>query len=156
MGKPKFAYYTCMRIDLANFTPIPSLIGGIIIGFAVVLYFYATGRLVGVSGIANNTLIKKENRFTNLIFLIGLITGPIIYKIFISEEIPFFINDNLITIILGGLLVGIGTQIGMGCTSGHGVVGISRFSKRSLIATLCFIFSGVIIVYLMNSLGFGI
>ena len=142
-----------MKIDFVNFTPIPALIGGIIIGLAVVLFFYSTGRLAGVSGIANNALAKNTNRATNLLFLIGLISGPIFYQLFISSDVPYLINNNTLIIIIGGLLVGIGTQIGMGCTSGHGVCGISRFSVRSIIATISFIFSGVIVVYLMNILG---
>ena len=142
-----------MKIDFVNFTPIPALIGGIVIGLAVVLFFYSTGRLAGVSGIANNALTKNTNRATNLLFLIGLISGPIFYQLFISSDIPYLINNNTLILIIGGLLVGIGTQIGMGCTSGHGVCGISRFSLRSIIATISFIFSGVIVVYLMNILG---
>ena len=142
-----------MKIDFVNFTPIPALIGGIVIGLAVVLFFYSTGRLAGVSGIANNALTKNTNRATNLLFLIGLISGPIFYQLFISSDVPYLINNNTVILIIGGLLVGIGTQIGMGCTSGHGVCGISRFSVRSIIATISFIFSGVIVVYLMNLLG---
>ena len=142
-----------MKIDFVNFTPIPALIGGIVIGLAVVLFFYSTGRLAGVSGIANNALTKNTNRATNLLFLIGLISGPIFYQLFISSDVPYLINNNTVILIIGGLLVGIGTQIGMGCTSGHGVCGISRFSVRSIIATISFIFSGVIVVYLMNILG---
>ena len=142
-----------MKIDFVNFTPIPALIGGIVIGLAVVLFFYSTGRLAGVSGIANNALTKNTNRATNLLFLIGLISGPIFYQLFISADVPYLINNNALILIIGGLLVGIGTQIGMGCTSGHGVCGISRFSVRSIIATISFIFSGVIVVYLMNILG---
>ena len=142
-----------MKIDFVNFTPIPALIGGIVIGLAVVLFFYSTGRLAGVSGIANNALTKNTNRATNLLFLIGLISGPIFYQLFISSDVPYLINNNVLILIIGGLLVGIGTQIGMGCTSGHGVCGISRFSLRSIIATISFIFSGVIVVYLMNILG---
>ena len=142
-----------MKIDFVNFTPIPALIGGIVIGLAVVLFFYSTGRLAGVSGIANNTLTKNTNRATNLLFLIGLISGPIFYQLFISSDVPYLINNNALILIIGGLLVGIGTQIGMGCTSGHGVCGISRFSVRSIIATISFIFSGAIVVYLMNILG---
>ena len=142
-----------MKIDFVNFTPIPALNGGIVIGLAVVLFFYSTGRLAGVSGIANNALTKNTNRATNLLFLIGLISGPIFYQVFISSDIPYLINNNTLILIIGGLLVGIGTQIGMGCTSGHGVCGISRFSVRSIIATISFIFSGAIVVYLMNILG---
>ena len=142
-----------MKIDFVNFTPIPALIGGIFIGLAVVLFFYSTGRLADVSGIANNALTKNTNRATNLLFLIGLISGPIFYQLFISSDVPYLINNNTLILIIGGLLVGIGTQIGMGCTSGHGVCGISRFSVRSIIATISFIFSGAIVVYLMNILG---
>jgi len=145
-----------MTIDLDNFTPFSALLGGGIIGIAVILFFYATGRLAGVSGIANNALTKNDNRFSNILFLVGLISGPIIYGIITSKEIPFMITDNIFLIILGGLFVGIGTQIGMGCTSGHGVVGISRFSIRSIIATITFVFSGIITVLILNLLGLGI
>ena len=88
-----------------------------------------------------------------LFFLIGLIIGPVVYKLFISNNIPFLINNSYFIIIIGGLLVGLGTKIGSGCTSGHGVCGISRFSIRSILATILFIFSGIITVLIMQLSG---
>ena len=139
-------------IDVANFTPLPSFLGGLLIGLGVIIFFIATGRLAGVSGIASN-VISNNNRFTNILFLIGLIIGPIVYKFFISNNIPFLINKSYFIIIIGGLLVGLGTKIGSGCTSGHGVCGISRFSIRSILATILFIFSGIITVLIMQLSG---
>ena len=136
-------------IDVSNFTPLPSFLGGLLIGLGVIIFFISTGRLAGVSGIAFN-VISNNNRFTNILFLIGLIIGPVVYKFFISNNIPFLINNSYFIIIIGGLLVGLGTKIGSGCTSGHGVCGISRFSIRSILATILFIFSGIITVLIMQ------
>ena len=139
-------------IDVSNFTPIPSFLGGILIGLGVIIFFISTGRLAGVSGIAFN-VISNNNRFTNILFLIGLIIGPVVYKLVISNNIPFIINNSYFIVIIGGLLVGLGTKIGSGCTSGHGVCGISRFSIRSILATILFIFSGIITVLIMQLSG---
>ena len=136
-------------IDISNFTPLHSFLGGLLIGLGVIIFFISTGRLAGVSGIAFN-VISNNNRFTNILFLIGLIIGPVVYKFFISNNIPFLINNSYFIIIIGGLLVGLGTKIGSGCTSGHGVCGISRFSIRSILATILFIFSGIITVLIMQ------
>ena len=141
-----------MMIDVTNFAPLPSFLGGLLIGSGVIIFFIATGRLAGVSGIAFN-VISNNNRFTNILFLIGLIIGPVVYKLFISNNIPFLINNSYFIIIIGGLLVGLGTKIGSGCTSGHGVCGISRFSIRSILATILFIFSGIITVLFMQLSG---
>ena len=141
-----------MIIDIANFTPIPAFLGGLLIGLGVIIFFIATGRLAGVSGISYN-VISNNNRFTNFLFLIGLVIGPIVYKFLISENIPFLINKSYLIIIAGGLLVGLGTKIGSGCTSGHGVCGVSRFSVRSILATILFIFSGIITVLIMQLYG---
>ena len=139
-------------IEVSNFTPLPSFLGGLLIGLGVIIFFISTGRLAGVSGIAFN-VISNNNRFTNILFLIGLIIGPVVYKFFISNNIPFLINNSYFIIIIGGLLVGLGTKIGSGCTSGHGVCGISRFSIRSILATILFIFSGIITVLIMQLSG---
>ncbi len=139
-------------IDVSNFTPLPSFLGGLLIGLGVIIFFISTGRLAGVSGIAFN-VISNNNRFTNTLFLIGLIIGPVVYKIIISNNIPFLINNNYSIVVIGGLLVGLGTKIGSGCTSGHGVCGISRFSIRSILATILFIFSGIITVLIMQISG---
>ena len=141
-----------MIIDIANFTPIPAFLGGLLIGLGIIIFFIATGRLAGVSGISYN-VISNNNRFTNILFLIGLVIGPIVYKFLISENIPFLINKSYLIIIAGGLLVGLGTKIGSGCTSGHGVCGVSRFSVRSILATILFIFSGIITVFIMQLSG---
>ena len=130
-------------MNIVNFTPFSAFIGGAIIGLAVVLFFIGNGRLAGVSGIASNFLTSKIKRIDNLLFLIGLIAGPIIFSIFISNEIPFFITDSFPLIIFSGLLVGIGTKLSSGCTSGHGICGIGRFSLRSIIATITFILTGI-------------
>ena len=139
-------------IDVSNFTPLPSFLGGLLIGLGVIIFFISTGRLAGVSGIAFN-VISNNNRFTNILFLIGLIIGPVVYKFFISNNIPFLINNSYFIIIIGGLLVGLGTKIGSGCTSGHGVCGISLFSISSILATILFIFSGIITVLIMQLSG---
>ena len=144
-----------MIIDFDNFTPYTSFLGGILIGIAIIIFFISTGRLAGVSGLSYN-VISNNNRYTNFLFLIGLIIGPLVYKYTITENIPFIINNNYFILISGGLIVGLGTKIGSGCTSGHGVCGISRFSIRSILATISFILSGVITVLLIQLLNFNI
>ena len=141
-------------IDTVNFSPFTAFIGGLLIGIAVILFFVSNGRLAGVSGIVNNTLTTSQNRITNLLFLLGLILGPLIFMIFSGASIPFFMTSSIPIIIFGGLLVGIGTKIGSGCTSGHGVCGISRFSIRSLAATVLFILAAMITVFIFKLLGF--
>ena len=123
-------------MSIVNFTPITATLGGIIIGLAVVIFFLFNGRLVGISGIASNALTEKDNKFDNSLFLLGLIIGPIIYSLFTSKEINITISNSFILLIFAGLLVGIGTRVSRGCTSGHGISGIGRFSLRSIIATI--------------------
>ena len=142
-----------ISIDIVNFTPIPSFIGGLLIGMAVILFFISNGRLAGVSGIVHNSLTTSQNRAVNLLFLFGLILGPIIFMIFTQSRIPFSMTTSIPIIIFGGLLVGIGTKIGSGCTSGHGICGISRFSVRSIVATITFMIIAMITVALVKLLG---
>ena len=137
-----------------NFTPLSASIGGIIIGCAVVLFFYTTGRLAGISGIFANAFTSKENRSSNLLFLLGLVIGPLGYLYFTKIPVNFEITNSYILIIVAGFLVGLGTRMGGGCTSGHGICGISRFSIRSIIATITFIISGVITVFILQQFGF--
>ena len=139
-------------MNIVNFTPFSAFVGGAIIGFAVVLFFIGNGRLAGVSGIASNFLTSKINRVDNFLFLIGLVVGPIIFSIFINNEIPFLITDSFPLIIFGGLLVGIGTRVSGGCTSGHGICGIGRFSLRSIVATIIFILTGIATVSLVGAI----
>ena len=136
-----------------NFTPISATLGGIVIGISVILFFYITGRLAGISGIFANTITNKDKRISNLLFLLGLIAGPLIYFRLTNLEINFNITNSLILIIFGGFFVGLGTSIGSGSTSGHGICGISRFSFRSIIATLTFILMGMITVFILQQFG---
>ena len=139
-------------IDFANFTPYSSLIGGLIIGVAVVLFFITTGRLAGISGIVSSTLEKNENKFSNLLFIIGLVLGPLVFMFFSKNDVVFKMTSSIPLIIAGGLLVGLGTKIGRGCTSGHGICGISRLSMRSISATIIFMIFAMITVYFLQLL----
>ena len=139
-------------MNIVNFTPITATLGGMIIGLAVVIFFLFNGRLVGISGIAANALTEKDNKFDNLSFLLGLILGPILYTLFTNQEINITISNSLILLIVAGLLVGIGTRISGGCTSGHGISGIGRFSLRSIIATITFMIVGILTVLIKSFL----
>ena len=139
-------------MNIVNFTPISALTGGLIIGFSVFLFFILNGRMAGISGIASNFLISKNNRIDNLLFLIGLILGPLIYSYFASQKIEISISNSLFLLIGGGVLVGLGTKISGGCTSGHGISGVGRFSLRSIIATITFMIVGILTVLINNIL----
>ena len=134
---------------IVNFTPLSAFTGGLLIGFAVFLFFIFNGRIAGVSSIASETILKDQNRYDNLLFLIGLVIGPILFS-FSGNEIESVLTSSLPLLILGGLLVGVGTKIGNGCTSGHGVCGISRYSIRSITATIVFILTGVFTVLIFG------
>ena len=138
-----------------NFTPISALIGGHIIGLSVVLYFYATGRLAGISGIFENAITQTSQRVSNTLFLIGLVVGPlIIYNIVLpNNPIAFEITHSYLLIIPGGFLVGFGTRLGGGCTSGHGICGIGRLSVNSMVATATFVAIGVLTVFTLQQFG---
>ena len=139
-------------MNIINFTPISALTGGFIIGFSVFLFFILNGRMTGISGIASNFLISKNNRIDNLLFLIGLILGPLIYSYFTNQKIEISITNSLFFLIGGGVLVGLGTKISGGCTSGHGISGVGRFSLRSIIATITFMIVGILTVLINNIL----
>ena len=139
-------------MNIINFTPISALLGGIIIGFAVLMFFLFNGRLIGISGIASNFITQQDKRFDNFLFLIGLVLGPFVYKILSNKEIEIVISNSFVLLIIAGLLVGFGTRISGGCTSGHGISGLSRFTLRSIIATVTFILVGVITVLIKNYL----
>jgi len=142
-----------MTIDTINFTPLSAFSGGLVIGIAIILFFVSTGRLAGISGIVNNTLTNTTNWLSNCLFLIGLVLGPFVYAFVINKDIPFLMTSSLPLIIIGGILVGFGTQIGRGCTSGHGICGISRCSVRSIVATITFMLAAMITVVILKLLG---
>ena len=139
-------------MNIINFTPISALTGGLLIGLSVALFFILNGRMIGISGIASNFLVSKNNRIENFLFLVGLILGPLIYNLISGKEINISISSSLILLIIGGTLVGFGTRISGGCTSGHGISGISRFSLRSIIATITFMLVGMLTVLITGIL----
>ena len=126
-----------------------AFIGGLLLGIAVVGYLYVNGRIAGVSGLLAQAMNPKILAKTPAIwFLLGLLVTPFIFSYFYMPEIK--INSNPWLLILAGLLVGFGTRMGSGCTSGHGICGLSRLSKRSLFATLSFMFAGFLTVYVIR------
>ena len=139
-------------MNIINFTPISALTGGLLIGLSVALFFILNGRMIGISGIASNFLVSKNNQIENFLFLVGLILGPLIYNLISGKEINISISSSLILLIIGGTLVGFGTRISGGCTSGHGISGISRFSLRSIIATITFMLVGILTVLITGIL----
>ena len=137
-------------MNIVNFTPQSAFLGGIIIGLAVIIFFVGNGRLAGISGIVNAALVSKQNRTDNFLLIVGLVLGPIFYAFFTKIDIPFLITSSLPIIIIAGFLVGIGTKIGRGCTSGHGICGISLLSTRSIIATIVFMITAIITTKLIG------
>lgn len=130
-----------MTIDFTHFTPLSSFGGGLLIGLAAVLLIHFCGRIAGISGILSGVLSKPEG--WRIAFLAGLVGSPLLYSLFFPLP-GINVQTSWPMIIVAGLLVGVGTRLGSGCTSGHGVCGLSRFSKRSLIATLTFMVTGMI------------
>jgi uncharacterized membrane protein YedE/YeeE len=137
-------------MSIINFTPAAAFLGGLIIGLSVIIFFILNGRMIGISGIASNFLNERKNRTDNFLFLLGLILGPLIYKFYTKQQIDISISSSLILLIIAGLLVGIGTRISGGCTSGHGISGIGRFSLRSIIATITFMIVGILTVFIKD------
>ena len=128
-----------------------AFIGGLMLGLSVVGYLYVNGRIAGISGLIGQVLNSKTMFKTPAIwFLSGLILTPFIYGLFVQPEIE--LNASPLMMIVAGLLVGFGTRLGSGCTSGHGICGISRMSKRSFIATMTFMFAGFVAVYIIRPL----
>lgn len=126
-----------------------AFIGGLMLGLSVVGYLYVNGRIAGISGLVGQVLNPKTVFKTPAIwFLSGLIITPFIYGLFVQPEIE--LNASPLMMIVGGLLVGFGTRLGSGCTSGHGICGISRLSKRSIVATTTFMFAGFVTVYIIR------
>ena len=135
-----------------SFTPIASLAGGVLIGVAAVLLMWATGRIAGVSGIAARLFPPYEDgefagRFA---FVAGLVAAPVLVRLVTGSLPAQTIEAGTTVLIVGGLLTGFGSVSGSGCTSGHGVCGLSRLSVRSLVATVTFMAAGMATVFLMR------
>ena len=140
-----------------EFTPITSLAGGALIGLSAVMLMASHGKIAGISGIFSRILppaIQKENIPFGIIFILGLLLAVPIWNLFFVEIERQAVSDNYFILGIAGLLVGFGSSYGNGCTSGHGVCGLSRGSTRSIIATVTFMFTGFLTVYILrNTLG---
>jgi uncharacterized protein len=141
-----------MLIDWNNFTPWASLAGGALIGLASAIFVLFNGRIAGISGIIGG-LIKPRlhDAGWRIAFIAGLIIAPLIWQLFAALP-NIQIDSSYAMLAIAGLITGIGTRYGSGCTSGHGVCGISRVSPRSIVATLAFMGTGFITVYIMRHL----
>ena len=139
-----------MNIDWAHFTPWTSLAGGLLVGLAAALLVLFNGRIAGISGILGGLLVPlRGDMGWRLAFLLGLLGSPLVYAAFAALPRPQ-IDAGYGTLVAAGLLVGIGTRYGSGCTSGHGVCGISRLSPRSLAATAAFMLAGFATVFVVR------
>jgi len=135
-----------------NISYVHGLIGGVIIGAAAVILYWFNGRIMGVSGITSKLLAKPDKDFWwRLSFVLGLLLGGFIYQM--KFPVTVVINASGLCLVIAGLLVGFGTVIGNGCTSGHGICGVARFSKRSIAATIVFMGTGILIVWVKRILG---
>lgn len=141
-----------MSIDWNNFTPLAALAGGALIGVAAAMFALLNGRIAGISGVLGGLLRPARGDIGwRIAFLAGMIGAPLVYMLFAVVPAPQ-IDAGSGALILAGLLVGIGTRYGSGCTSGHGVCGLSRLSFRSLVATLAFMAAGFVTVYVTRHL----
>ena len=130
---------------------LPALLGGLVIGLSAALYFLFLGRVMGVSGIIGNLLSRCGFTLWRLLFVVGLLASPWIYGM-ITEVPVAEITDNRWVLIIGGLLVGLGSAMSSGCTSGHSICGISRLSPSSVLVTIIFMVAGGIAVFVIKHL----
>jgi len=137
---------------MTEFTPFESLIGGAIIGFAAILLLLFKGRVAGVSGILNEAITKDMDEIIwRWLFIIGIAIGPL-FLLANDYELPETIDLSWPTLIIGAFIVGVGANLGSGCTSGHGICGVGRLSKRSILATFTFMFIAILTVTFINFL----
>jgi len=141
-----------MTIDWINFTPWAALAGGVLIGAAASLFVLLNGRIAGISGLLASLLeTGGEGRSEKLLFLLGILLAPLLWMLFATLPAMEF-QSGWIGLLVAGMLVGVGTRYGSGCTSGHGVCGISRLSTRSIVATVAFMVAGFATVYVLRHL----
>ena len=135
-----------IQIDWQAFTPI-SLLGGLMLGVATVILLLGIGRIAGISGIFSSLLKPKRVEIWQVLFIAGLIISPLLYRL--VNPLPVIeVSTSIPLLIAAGLLVGFGTRLGLGCTSGHGICGNARLSPRSMAATVTFMLFGIVTVYL--------
>ncbi len=141
-----------MTIDWTHFTPWASLAGGILLGLASALFILVNGRVLGISGILGGLLRPRAgDAGWRIAFIAGMLAAPAVWALFMAPVVPR-IEAGPAVLVVAGLLVGWGTRYGSGCTSGHGVCGLSRMSPRSLVATLAFMGTGFATVFVMRHL----
>lgn len=139
-----------MTIDLQHFTPWSALAGGALIGLAAAMFVLLNGRIAGISGVLGGLLNPTRGDIGwRIAFVAGLVVAPLAYRLFGTLPVPR-IDAGTGALVLAGLLVGVGTRYGAGCTSGHGVCGLSRLSPRSLVATLAFMGAGFATVFVVR------
>lgn len=139
-----------MTIDWTHFTPWTALAGGLLLGLASALFILVNGRILGVSGIAGGLFRPAQGDVAwRLAFLAGMLVAPVLYALVAMPVAPR-VDADWVTVVIAGLLVGVGTRYGSGCTSGHGVCGLSRLSPRSLVATVEFMAAGFVTVYVVR------
>lgn len=134
---------------MENFTPLNAVLGGLLIGVAATLMLWTSGRIAGISGILTGVLLpNKADTPWKAIFLAGLLLGPIGTILISGRELDISVQATPLLSIIAGLLVGFGTRLGSGCTSGHGICGIARFSRRSFLATAVFMGCAIVTVFI--------
>ena len=138
---------------MSQFVFSSALIGGAIIGLSAVFLLLFKGRIAGISGILTSVFSSNHQEFTwRALFLIGLILGPVI-AVYFGSSLPTSIDASWPVMIIGGFLVGFGSNLGNGCTSGHGICGVGRFSKRSIVATATFMSIAILTVFVIGFFG---
>ena len=141
-----------MTLDWNHFTPLAALAGGALIGLAAALFVLLNGRIAGISGVLGGLLVPTRGDVAwRLAFVLGLVGAPLLYRLFAALP-TLQIDAGYGSLVLAGLLVGVGTRYGAGCTSGHGVCGLSRLSPRSLVATAAFMAAGFATVFVLRHL----
>lgn len=133
---------------MENFTPIAGTIGGALIGLSAALLLLFNGRIAGVSGILSGAFLHKGDKTWRWMFLIGMILSSFLYQLTYPESFTEYTDTSLLVLITGSFMIGFGTRMGGGCTSGHGICGIGRISSRSIAATFIFMSAGLITVYI--------
>jgi uncharacterized membrane protein YedE/YeeE len=138
---------------MENFTPWSALAGGALLGLSAALLMLFTGKIAGISGIIGGLLNPQQHEASwRAAFLTGMILSFLLLDPF-GFSFPDTTNYSIIVVSIAGLLVGFGTRLGNGCTSGHGIIGMGRFSKRSIVATIAFMASAIFVVFIRNQLG---
>jgi uncharacterized membrane protein YedE/YeeE len=136
---------------MEHLTPVPSLLGGMLIGLSASTLLLCNGKIAGISGIVAGLLSPNKNEtLWRAVFVLGLLAGGLLCNLFSPQVFAIGITRSTAALIVAGLLVGFGTRLGNGCTSGHGVCGLSRGFKRSLIATAVFMAVAIMTVYIIN------